>query len=335
MMNDFGKYNYVISFGFGKVYETAFAQIGEIDNAAFFNFEDDRSKLQNLLYHLAFTPKLNRKFQGLLTKIVFYNEKNHFKRLLDKMTNNNNCVILAAASYRPWEKRGFFVYLKKKIPNLKIVYYCTDIIKSSPLLKEIGNGNSADLTVTYDFGDSNKYSFEYYPVPFSDLPGKYVNSDCKFDICFIGAKKQRLEAIYEAYDYFSTMGLICAFYVIGCEDSEKREGINYPNYMSYQDYLYIEAQSNCILEIMQDNECYGNTFRVPEAIFMNKKLISNNLSLIDKKYFYPDKMKVYKNVTEIDKEFIINRSSGDYPNSIKVMFRPSGFLEFLEVKLSE
>ena len=68
---------------------------------------------------------------------------------------------------------------------------------------------------------------------------------------------------------------------------------------------------------------------------MNKKLISNNLSLIDKKYFYPDKMKVYKNVTEIDKEFIINRSSGDYPNSIKVMFRPSGFLEFLEVKLSE
>ena len=333
-MNDLKKYNYVISFGFGKVYETAFAQIDEIDNAAFFNFEDDRSKLQNLLYHLAFTPKLNQGLQGLLTRIVFYNEKNQFKSLLGKMPDRSkkNCVVLAAAPYRPWEKRGFFSYLKEKIPNLKIVYYCTDIIKSAPLLMEIGNGNSADLTVSYDSRDSLEYGFKYYPVPYSDLSDEYINSKCKYDICFIGAKKHRLEAIYKAYDYFSSLGLTCAFYVTGCESSEKRAGVNYPNFMSYQDYLTIESQSRCILEIMQDNDCYGNTFRVPEAIFMNKKLISNNLSLVGKEYFYSEKMRVYKDVTEITKDFIIS-STEEYPNSIKAMFRPDGFLEFLEAEL--
>lgn len=327
-MND---YNFLVSFGYGKVYETAFLQTKELSYAGFYNLELDPNPVERIINRLAFTSKVRFKGQSIFARLSFYIRYKRFKKIFSGMNTPDNtpCLILSSI-YRSWEEKGFFDYLRKRMPRIKLVYFLTDIIESSIHMKSITEGESkVDLIVSYDKNDADKYGLVYYPVPYSDIYNEYLNEIQQYDVCFIGAKKNRLPQILEVYNHLITLGLKCAFYIIGMNDKEDCiDGICYCDYISYERYLQIEAQSKCIVEIVQDN-CVGNTFRVPESIFLGKKLVTNNKGLLDTKCYYPENMLYYKTISDIDRAFF-DRSVKDYPEDIKTYLLPVSFFNNIE-----
>lgn len=324
------EYNYIVAFGFGQVYSIAFDQVRQLNNAEFFNNELSIGMVEHLINQIGFTPKIKSVFQKPFVHISFNIRFHRFKKILKNMPNENTPCIIMSSTYRQWEERMFFSYLRKKIPNIKLVYFLTDIVESSSQIRSIVEKEcSADLIISYDKKNADQYDVKYYPVPYSDISSKYdVNAE-EFDICFIGARKNRLSQLRRVYDYLVDKGISCDFYITGVEKSEQESasGIHYCDAVSYDEYLKVIAKSKCILEIIQDN-CVGNTFRVSEAIFLRKKLITNNTGIISTKCYFPDNMLVFNTPDDINPDFI-SSCVQDYPDSIKEYLLPKTFLDFV------
>ena len=69
--------------------------------------------------------------------------------------------------------------------------------------------------------------------------------------------------------------------------------------------------SNCILELMNDNQA-GNTLRFKEAVCYNKKLLTNNRAAFDSPYYDERYIRVFDDVSEIDPEWIAQKCAVDY-----------------------
>lgn len=327
---------FIVSFGYGNVYETAFLQTKTIKNASFYNLETEPNRFERYINRLAFSKRLSFFGKESLVKLSFYLRTNRFIKIFEEMhlPEKTPCVVLSSV-YRSWEENGFFDYLRQKVPTIKIVYFLTDIVESSPQMKAIIQKNClADLVISYDKNDSIKYGLLYYPVPYTDIYNQYSSEPIKYDVCFVGAKKDRLKQIEEAFLHLNSLGLKCAFYVIGTEENDVHySGIEYCDYIDYNKYLQLEAQSRCILEIMQEN-CVGNTFRVPEAIFLKKKLITNNVGLFNTRCYFSKNMMIYNSISDVKLDFF-DMPIEEYPETIKEYLLPNTFFKEIEKWLSK
>lgn len=90
-------------------------------------------------------------------------------------------------------------------------------------------------------------------------------------------------------------------------------------------------KSKCILEIVPEG-ITGSTLRVSESIIYRKKLLTNNKSLLNNKFYNPSHMFVFDNIDDKILEFMkkeVKSSEFADLNSIS----PLRLLEFLESKL--
>ena len=84
--------------------------------------------------------------------------------------------------------------------------------------------------------------------------------------------------------------------------------------MPYSKMLKESMASNVILEINQQN-AIGFTSRLLESIMYNKKLITNNETVLKTKYYNPKFIRVFKNVDDLDCPFIKEQEIVDYKYS--------------------
>jgi hypothetical protein len=91
------------------------------------------------------------------------------------------------------------------------------------------------------------------------------------------------------------------------------DGIFYTHnkWVSYEKILSETISSNCILEILQNNQ-HGATLRYFEAVCYNKKLLTNNKDIIYYPFYNPKWMKVFTNISEIDIEWLRTNENIDY-----------------------
>ncbi|MDO4808536.1 MAG: hypothetical protein Q4A04_01015 [Eubacteriales bacterium] len=132
---------------------------------------------------------------------------------------------------------------------------------------------------TFDFADAKKYRInlntQFYPlIACSDI------SEATTDLFFVGLNKGRkplLDCIEKVCQYSN---IRCSFVVVG----EKKSDGSIQQPINYSQVLDHIKHTKAILEICQEGQT-GLTVRAMEAIYFNRKLITNNDTIYSKKYF--------------------------------------------------
>ncbi|MEG0518751.1 MAG: hypothetical protein RR555_07785 [Bacteroidales bacterium] len=140
---------------------------------------------------------------------------------------------------------------------------------------------------TFDQNDAVKYKFKHtYQVYANDTTAE---RKVKYDIFFVGNDKGRLEDIYRLYGIFNNQGLTSSLHVI--KNRHKKYDSKYNPIITNESMPYPQSietikESRAVLDILQANQT-GQTLRPLEALFLNKKLITNNVEIINEPFYHP------------------------------------------------
>ena len=322
----------------GGVFAGAFDSLNGTEGARFVQCAPV-SFYHRFFRRLAFTSRIQFPLQKQLASYYRKKEVRYIVSEMDRMKNDEKLPVLITNNwFERSVKNGVIKALKEHYPSLRVVYYFSDIIKTNRVRKEIishPEWYSADLILTFDPGDAVKYGLSCCRLPFGmTLP---ADGETRYEVCFLGRAKERYSKILEIYDYLIRKGVTCKFYVITEDEKirDRRAGIEYRKHaIPYEEYLNIEKESRCLLEIIQDDSC-GYTARVPEAVFLSKKLITNNQAMLSDENYDPKNILVFQKAEDIDVEFIRDTEPAVYKEDFREVFDPQRFLQLVDDKLNE
>lgn len=318
------KYHYVV-FGYPRDYFKIMFQnaIDEFDVEYISDPIADAgyNKLIQHIYHLHHNPYFNWKFE-----IPFKNK--WFKLFYNKTCVDPICFVFLMDWITP-RNRGLIDVLKVKYPNAKFVIYLEDLVSRHPF--DIEEAKKFDLVISYDKGDARMYNFVYHPTFMSKIPLEKVEEDHS-DFCFVGLPKNRIDKIYKVYLYLSSHGYKCDFIISGLKKNIQRiSGIKYIDHdMSYYDYLQHVVNSDCIVEIMQEN-AQGFTLRTWEALLYNKKLLTNNADIENASFYNPSQIIVFDDIRKLSADSFheVISDSHDFVDTIS----PINLFKLIDSKL--
>ena len=132
---------------------------------------------------------------------------------------------------------------------------------------------------TYSKIDSVNYNLNYNPT-FCVMPKLDTAHEIEYDGVFVGRNKSRLTKLEELYKQLYNP----YFYVVK-DKSEVSDLIDLKSEnMNYDEYLRIIAKAKAIIEIVfVDNADF--TLRTMEALFYQKKLITNNKAIVNAEFY--------------------------------------------------
>lgn len=179
---------------------------------------------------------------------------------------------------------------RTKKENKVIVYFWNYIDDNN---KYILNDKNIDEFWTFDKNDAKKYNMKYNSQ-FYTKNVKIQDEQNKYDVLFLGRPKTRKKDIVDLEKKLKEEGIQTNFKII---ENEK-------DYVSYDEYLKMIAESKCILDYNQEGQV-GLSLRPMEALFLERKLITNNTDIKNYDFYNYDNIFILgeDNINEI-KEFI-------------------------------
>lgn len=310
-----------------KISETYYRELLDREDVSFISKDNvfNKSGLSKL-FRLAFSQKINSR-----VRVPF--KKHIFRYLLNKygIINSSNTVFIF---HEGWFDRDISDLLKKNYPRIKTIIYFDDTIEtyaqSIPSLDPMKLKEQFDFVLAYNPKDAEKYGLIKCNACFSKLTVA-ADTNMKSDICFIGQPKDRYELLGSIRDF---VGRECKinFIVVGDSEGNDEGIILTKEYMSYEKYLQNEISSNCILEILK-GDTQGATFRCWEAVYYNKKLLTNWKGITSFEYYDSRFMRYFEKPEDIDVNFVKSEIDVDY--HYKGDNSPSMFLKHIESIISE
>ena len=145
--------------------------------------------------------------------------------------------------------------------------------------------------VTFDQKDALNYDIKYAPQ-FYRFPDRATTTEIKYDFFFCGLNKGRGEIIGNLEKQLSGKGFRCKFIVPQLSGKGK---------ICYNNYLEYIQECRCVVDITQENQA-GLTRRPIEALFFNKKLVTNNKEIIEFDFYRKSNIFVLgiDNINDID-----------------------------------
>lgn len=210
--------------------------------------------ISKMLFKILF--KLNSRFLSLF----FENWK--------KEINKYKQIIVFDANYR----KSISKYIKKHNKSCNIILYYWNIVDKDN--KIIFKDKNITEIWTFDYDDSIKYGLKYNPQFYSKNI-KLEKEKEEIDVYFLGKNKGRKAEINKIEKLINEEKLVTKFIIM--EDEDKQS-------INYDDYLKEIEKSKSILDILTQGQS-GLTLRCLEALFFEKKLITNNVN-ITKYNFY-------------------------------------------------
>ncbi|MBS1532645.1 MAG: hypothetical protein JSU01_20235 [Bacteroidetes bacterium] len=135
---------------------------------------------------------------------------------------------------------------------------------------------------SFDENDALKFGMKSNTQFFLDnitLPGNEI----VYDVLFVGKDKGRKQIIDDLENDMSARGIRTYFYVV--DDNLKLAKHN--RAIPYEECLALLSKSKSILDIIQPGQS-GLTLRPLEALFLKKKLITNDPSIKTQKFYHPN-----------------------------------------------
>lgn len=182
-------------------------------------------------------------------------------------------------------------FIKKYNKNVQVVIWTWNIIDHDSI-NDIKKAKKRGLKIySFDKDDCLKYGIEYN---FNLLPVFKIKEFSEINGCFFcGKDKNRFSTIEKLGQKIQEIGHEVNFIIV------KDRHCKYPhesvtkllnNNISYNDILDYISKSKCLVDIVQEGQT-GLTYRPLEALFYNKKLITNNKSIIG--YDFYNKSNIY------------------------------------------
>lgn len=297
------------------------SDIGCLENAQLLDSAmDSENKLLRAAHHAHFSFGVNRRIQ-----LPFQNMwKKYYS--LEKVCirpERRYCIIFTDIS----AGRTDAEYLKNLSakPNVSLVMI---LVNTMARMEGILRSRFPyfDKVFTFDNKDAEKYGFIHHGQNYSVTSCKRGCS-VKFDAFFVGVAKERLKTLTAIYVHIKRNGGSAAFFISGVKKNlVKNNGIRYNQWVEYKDVLKYIAHSNCIVEVVDDNQ-EGMTLRAMEAICYNKRLLTNNKAVENSPFYKSGFIKVFSSVKDIDMDFVKDRSPVDYHYNNE--FSPIHFIEHI------
>lgn len=278
--------------------------------------------LLHRLHHLHFSFFLNR-FMTLPFQYVW--KKGYSVKIEDLSDNKKYCVIFTDISACRVDVK-YLQELQSKA-NVELVLVLVNIVLSKRRLLE-ERFKYFSTFFSFDKADCDRYGFIHHASFYSKLP---IDTSGKkdSDVFFVGVSKgMRHEKLAKIYNRLKKNNLVPNFYLAHHKNvSDRVDGIHYNEWLSYKEVLNKVSHTNCILEIVGDNQ-EGMTLRSMEAICYNKRLITDNLAITRLKYFESGFIQYLPQIENVDISFLKDTTPVDY--QYENDFSPIKLLEHIE-----
>lgn len=215
--------------------------------------------------------------------------------------NYNNIIIFTDAMRVLTDKKNWHELKDKN--NLT---YCLLLLNScrndfnadDAEVKKILDFLGADLTVTFDKRDAEKYGISFFPSLYSGIDSGDIPQ--KYDFYFVGQQKNRLKEIISVFDVLTGLGYKCFFRITGVRqgDMVKKEGLVFNEHIDYTQVVQELLASKAIVDINIAGQ-RGLSLRYFEAIQYNKLLLTNNDSVRETPFYHAKYMFCYNSVNEL------------------------------------
>lgn len=184
--------------------------------------------------------------------------------------------------------------------------------------KEIFFHSCWENVFTYDEYDAKQYNWKYFGMTYFSSPKNGICNKDLSDVYFVGGLKgNRNELILSVFKKMYDCGINCHFDLF-CYNDDQYQNRRYPDIINYytkwKSYDEIQEQiigSNCIIEILQEGQ-KTQSLRYFEAVFYNKKLLTNNKNIFNLPFYNQDYMKYFSCAEDIDLEWIKRKDTIDY-----------------------
>lgn len=217
-------------------------------------------------------------------------------------------------------QHGMERYIRRINPDCKVYLFFWNRVNRYN--KKHLHFSDSDAIFSSDPADCRQYGLKYnhifYPIEFY-IPYASSGQDRIF---FLGADKGRAPYIASLKPILQGSGLICDIRILSSvTDSDYRakfQDILANKGLSYDDYLAQLGSCGVLLDINQEGQS-ALTMRVMEAIYLSKKLITNNQSILNYDFYDPNNIFVLPEeglptVEEIRN--FLNKPFIPYPNHI-------------------
>ena len=228
--------------------------------------------------------------------------------------DDTNYIIFFNSALSVYYTERFFIDLKKKKPNIKLVLYLVDQMDRPYSGKVKRMLPYFDIVYCINHRDTKEYGFNYYPLVYSNYPlNRIVPLKEKSDLYFMGNNWDRDEFIHQIYETLTQKGVKCDFGLLGvAEEKQKHKGkIIYNQGYSMDENLAHSMSTNCILEVMHKT-VNATTARYPEAVYLNKKLLTNNKNVVYEKFYNPEYVRIFDKLEDIDIDWLLKKEEIDY-----------------------
>lgn len=233
----------------------------------------------------------------------------------------------------------YFKNLTKKF-NCKLILFIFDSVHAnSPSFISVINtikNNYWDKIYTYDYYDSIEFGWTYIGRNYfstSKLPSANSTPTIKSDLFFVGGiKGSKEKLLFNLYETILNNNLKPNFYLFCYNDNQLHElekkypsyKILYRDWQKYDNIINSIQETNCIIEILQENQ-KTQSIRYFEALYFNKKLLTNNSNIINLPYYNPEYMRYFNNIEDIDFEWLKKDIKVDY--HYQNDFSPTNYLK--------
>ena len=289
-----------------------------------------KNPLTNALFKLHWSAKVNARRKLPLKKIWFRKMCRH-----DFHNDKPTCYIFMGGQYIAGcpELREYIYSLNK---DNKVVIKYADLIAKKHYRDFERVRNSADLLITYDKDESEKYAITYYGNrTYSRLLEVTEPESFAADVYYIGYAKDRLDTILHVYRKLTQNGLTCRFDLVGVPEEQQQSlpGICYVSKIPYAESLKRLCEAKCVLEISQrgSKSC---TMRLPESITYHRLLLTN-CDVENSGYYIPDTMFSFHEPENIDIDALKKPIPYSAFREADIHIAPSDFLHFVDAQFNE
>lgn len=171
-------------------------------------------------------------------------------------------------------------------PSCRLVFYAWNPIAYSNSFDGL-----SDRWEKYTFSrkDSLKYGIEY-KGPFYFFEPMVSEVQIKRDGLFVGLEKGRKNVLEAIKQLYLSAGFCPSILIVDNIKALFRR--KYSFYKSYEEVCQLIRESRSVIEVLQPGQD-GVSLRTMEALFFQKKLITNNVSIIENDFYNPENIFIH------------------------------------------
>ena len=208
---------------------------------------------------------------------------------------------------------------QKKWPNIKYILYYPDAVCRgvSAYANYLREQDVFDLVYSFDVEDSKRYGMIFWNTPYS-VKEEYLQIAVKEDLYFVGVGCERFSILCDIAKCGKYAGLKLHMDVVHELPPGNVQNIpdniaihSYENVIPYYQSLQNTLKARCIIEIARPGQA-GLTLRAYEAVVYNRKLLTNNKTILSFSFYDPRFMQYFEKVEDIDWDWVKEDIEVDY-----------------------